>query len=274
MKMNMIVKALGESGDKRAVEPLINVIKQMKIKPKGAIPLSGKSTIVALGELGDKRAVDTILDFLENKKIGGIEFRKAAVLALGKIGDDSERVLQRLMIEEARTRTPTEKFNPLRSPAYQKYRNVILETLNEFQSFKERDSEIIIKLIKAAKSEKSIEFSIETLSGLPPIEVGAAFEQLELYDDADEWYTSNGLLEDAARARKKKAEMGSAKISQKIVHGDEVTKTEVKDSVINRSNVGGDSSKMEEIEKLANMKEKGIIDDDEFKQMKKEILEK
>ena len=31
---------------------------------------------------------------------------------------------------------------------------------------------------------------------------------------------------------------------------------------------------MQELEKLAEMKEKGLIDDDEFKQMKKEILEK
>jgi hypothetical protein len=48
----------------------------------------------------------------------------------------------------------------------------------------------------------------------------------------------------------------------------------ISDSVLNRSNVGGGSSKMQELEKLAEMKDKGIIDDDEFKQMKKEILGK
>ena len=58
-----------------------------------------------------------------------------------------------------------------------------------------------------------------------------------------------------------------------MVHGDEVTKTEIKDSVLNRSNVGG-SSKMQELKDLTEMKEKGLIDDDEFKQMKKEILGK
>jgi hypothetical protein len=69
-------------------------------------------------------------------------------------------------------------------------------------------------------------------------------------------------------------EESKVKITQKVVHGDEVTKTEIKDSVLNRSNIGGGSSKMQELEKLAEMKEKGLIDDDEFKQMKKEILGK
>ena len=62
------------------------------------------------------------------------------------------------------------------------------------------------------------------------------------------------------------------KVSQKVVHGDEVT--EIKDSVLNRSNVGGSSSKMQDLRELTGMKEKGLIDDDEFKQMKKEILGK
>ena len=66
--------------------------------------------------------------------------------------------------------------------------------------------------------------------------------------------------------------MGSVKVAQKVVHGDEVT--EIKDSVLNRSNVGGGTSKMQELEKLTEMKKEGLIDDDEFKQMKKEILGK
>ena len=68
--------------------------------------------------------------------------------------------------------------------------------------------------------------------------------------------------------------MNAPKISQKIVHGDEVTKTEIKDSVLNRSNVGGGSSKMQELRELKEMLVEGLIDEDEFKQMKKEILGK
>jgi hypothetical protein len=59
-----------------------------------------------------------------------------------------------------------------------------------------------------------------------------------------------------------------------IHYGNQITSTEIKDSVLNRSNVGGGSSKMQELEKLTEMKKEGLIDDDEFKQMKKEILGK
>ena len=64
--------------------------------------------------------------------------------------------------------------------------------------------------------------------------------------------------------------MGSVKVAQKVVQGDEFT--EIKDSVLNRSNVGGGSSKMQELKELKQMLAEGLIDDDEFKQMKKEII--
>ena len=51
--------------------------------------------------------------------------------------------------------------------------------------------------------------------------------------------------------------------------------TIVKDSVISRSNIGaGVDDKFTKLKELTEMKEKGFIDDDEFKQMKKEILGK
>jgi len=94
------------------------------------------------------------------------------------------------------------------------------------------------------------------------------------YDKAIYLYDKIGKPEEAARVRKLVAEQGAVKVDQTVVHGDQVTKTEIRDSVLNRSNVGGGSSKMQELEKLTEMKEKGLIDDDEFKQMKKEILGK
>ena len=113
-----------------------------------------------------------------------------------------------------------------------------------------------------------------TLDEIPVEKVGGFLEELKLYDDAEEWYTTKGMLEKAGEMKQKKADMNAPKISQKIVHGDEVTKTEIKDSVLNRSNVGGGSSKMQELKDLTDMKEKGLLDDDEFNQMKKEILGK
>jgi hypothetical protein len=93
------------------------------------------------------------------------------------------------------------------------------------------------------------------------------------YDSAIEMWESLGEISEAARVRKLKAEEGSVKVSQKVVHGDEVT--EIKDSVLNRSNVGaGGKSKAEEIKEIKELLDSGAIDEDEFRQMKKEILGK
>ena len=103
----------------------------------------------------------------------------------------------------------------------------------------------------------------------------AKFSEKHLdYDNAIVIYEEIGKHEDAARVRKLKAEQGAVKVTQKVVHGDEVTKTEIKDSVLNRSNVGGGSSKAEELREAKSLFEEGLIDDAEFKQMKKEILKK
>ena len=95
------------------------------------------------------------------------------------------------------------------------------------------------------------------------------------YDAAIEMWEEVGDIEEAARVRKLKAEEGSVKVSQKVVHGDNITKTKIKDSVLNRSKIGsGGSSKAEELREAKTLLDDGIIDDDEFKQMKKEILGK
>jgi hypothetical protein len=97
------------------------------------------------------------------------------------------------------------------------------------------------------------------------------------YEKAIDIYEKIMMPEEAARVRKLKAEQGAVKVDQTVVHGDYVDDrdTIVKDSVINRSNIGASSDdKIARLEKIAEMKDKGIIDDDEFKQMKKEILGK
>jgi len=62
-----------------------------------------------------------------------------------------------------------------------------------------------------------------------------------------------------------------------IIHGNVVNDNDtiVKDSVLNRSSIGGaGNSKAEEIKEIKSLLDSGAIDDDEFKQMKKEILGK
>ena len=95
------------------------------------------------------------------------------------------------------------------------------------------------------------------------------------YDSAINIWERLEEIKEAARIRTLKAEQGSVKVAQKVVQGDEVSKTEIKDSVLNRSNVGsGEKSKAEEIKEIKELLDSGAIDDDEFKQMKKEILGK
>jgi len=93
------------------------------------------------------------------------------------------------------------------------------------------------------------------------------------YTKAIAIYEKIGLREEAARVRKIIAEQ--KKVDQTVVQGDQITKTEIKDSVLNRSNVGSAGiSKAKELREAKALLDDEIIDDDEFKQMKKEILGK
>ncbi len=97
------------------------------------------------------------------------------------------------------------------------------------------------------------------------------------YKQAIELYDKIGKPEEAARVRKLKAEQSAVKVDQTVVHGDYVDDrdTIIKDSVVNKSNIGaGGNSKAEELREAKALLDDGIIDDDEFKQMKKEILGK
>jgi len=104
--------------------------------------------------------------------------------------------------------------------------------------------------------------------------IGAEFERQEMYDEADKWYNSQGMLKEAADARRKKADMSASKTE---IHGDYIDDrdTIVKDSVISKSNIGsGGSSKMQELKELKEMFDSGFISKEEMEEMKKEILGK
>ena len=128
-------------------------------------------------------------------------------------------------------------------------------------------------------------YKLRTKKVLESMTVEAQRRELALdYDSAIEIWEELGKLKEAARVRRLKAEQGSVKVSQnvqgdqitaqKVVQGDEIKRTNIRDSVVSRSNVGAGSSKMQELEKLTEMKKEGLIDDAEFQQMKKEILGK
>ena len=98
-------------------------------------------------------------------------------------------------------------------------------------------------------------------------------EKARDYEPAIDIWENLGEIKEAARVRTLQAELGAVKVAQKVIQGDEVT--EIKDSVLNRSNIGSSGDdKFARLEKLTEMKKEGMIDDGEFKQMKKEILGK
>jgi hypothetical protein len=109
------------------------------------------------------------------------------------------------------------------------------------------------------------------------IEIAKEKEKYLDYENALLDFERLGLHKSARRVRQKINDQKEIKVDQTVIHGDYVDDrdTIVKDSVINRSNIGaGSDDKVTKLEKISEMKDKGIIDDDEFKQMKKEILGK
>ena len=95
-------------------------------------------------------------------------------------------------------------------------------------------------------------------------------EKLLEFEQAAKLYKKLGRDEEVIRLRKKQ----EIRVDQTVVQGDQITKTEIKDSVLNRSNVGAGSSKAEELREAKSLFEEGLIDDEEYKQMKNEILGK
>ncbi len=82
------------------------------------------------------------------------------------------------------------------------------------------------------------------------IEIGKEKERLLDFKGALTDFEELELYEDAKRIRQKMQDEG--KVDQTVVHGDYIDDrdTIVKDSVISKSNIGGGSSKMQELEKL------------------------
>ena len=96
-------------------------------------------------------------------------------------------------------------------------------------------------------------------------------EKFHLYDEANAWYKKVGLFDEG----KKIVDKTKIKVDQTVVQGDQITKTEIKDSVVSKSNIGsGGDDKLTKIKELKELLSEGLIDDDEFKQMKKEIFGK
>ena len=147
---------------------------------------------------------------------------------------------------------------------------------------------LAIELTKKLEQEKQSGFMFgETIVGLDEksgmikeleteakTKLAKQHEKLMEFDEAAEIYKELELEDEVIKVRKLKSEQGAVKVTQKVVHGDEVTKTEIKDSVLNRSNIGGKSSKAEELREAKSLLDEGLINEDDYEKMKKEILGK
>ena len=111
----------------------------------------------------------------------------------------------------------------------------------------------------------------------------ATYENQMDYDQALSIYRRLNLPNDIRRVNEKKYGSNKESVPNQgvtnttIIHGNYVNDNDtiVKDSVLNRSSIGGaGNSKTEEIKEIKELLDSGAIDDDEFKQMKKEILGK
>ena len=92
------------------------------------------------------------------------------------------------------------------------------------------------------------------------------------YESAISIWEQMGDRQKAKEVRKK---MIDSKASKTVVHGDYVDDrdTIVKDSVINKSNIGaGGKSKAEEIKEIKELLDSGAIDKDDYEKMKREIV--
>jgi HEAT repeat protein len=242
--------ALGRIGEP-AIEPLIKALEDGNGLVREAA-VEALRAMKTLSNTGDARVVQPLIKLLGDKNQAA---RQGAAKVLGMIGD-------------ARAVEPLGKVLGHDDAGH----HVSAAVATAAAALAEIGEPAIYLLIKELKRGRS--YIAPLLEKVPPAAVGAEYERLELYDDANEWYTSHSMLEEAAAARRKKAEMGTIKVSQKVVHGDEITKTEIKDSVVSKSSIGGGSSKMQELEKLKEMFDSGFISKKEMEKMKKEILGK
>ena len=130
-----------------------------------------------------------------------------------------------------------------------------------------------IETFTATWAKSDIVENLVEIRGVSILEKAEKHEKLLEFEEAAEMYKLCGFEEDVIRVREK----ARNKVEQTVVHGDYVDDrdTIVQDSVISKSNVGaGGKSKAEELREAKALLDDGIIDDDEFKQMKKEILGK
>ena len=103
------------------------------------------------------------------------------------------------------------------------------------------------------------------------LEEAEKHEKLLEFEEAADIYKRYGMDDEIIRVRTN----AQNKVEQTVIHGDYVDDrdTIVKDSVVNKSNIGaGGKSKGEQIKVIKELLDSGAIDKDDYEKMKREII--
>ena len=159
------------------------------------------------------------------------------------------------------------------------------EAIDIYEEINMPEKAVRVKKLKAEDKVKHLDYdkAIEIYESIGDKEGAAEARKLKAlereqardYSAAIEIWETLGEIEEAARVRKLKAEQSAVKVDQTVVHGNYVDDrdTIVKDSVVNKSNIGaGGKSKAEELREAKSLLDEGLINEDDYEKMKKEIL--
>jgi len=250
-------QALCQLGDLRATEHLIKFLDCENWKPK----------YDAIEKMRDPKIVEPLIQRLEvESDFERIEQIIRILLDMG--GDEIIQPFVKLYLNKgligAHSQIRQELLGTILNLDSSQEEKIIRGLINELLQEKEQIQNNSLRWLKPRFNLAPDKFN--------PAKFGATFEKLMLLDHAINWYTQLGELEEAARVRKQKAEMGAAKVSQKVVQGDEITS--IQDSVVSKSSIGSGAREdlLSQLERLGALKEKGLITDDEFIIAKRHLL--
>ena len=225
--------------------------------------------VKALGILRYEKSVNSIKKIMGNIETQAVD-EKYKLMLIGTCAETLTKIKRKGTLKALKN---AKEFCEKSYGAFSERYNALEHIHNALALLGEKDS--VLKKVEQFKSNEDDSKIKEIIEDIDTEVLGEVFEDLELFDDAENLYTKNGMLKKAAKMRRNKAAQGAAKIDQTIVHGDYVDDrdTIVKDSVVNRSNIGS-NSKAEDLREAKSLFEEGLIDQSEYKQMKKEILGK
>ena len=188
-------------------------------------------------------------------------------------GRDGQILIDGETDEERRTCRDCKKVFPSRNKLMQhleREKNYEEYGIRETKKERSEREDLLRKEEKLIKERKRIE-KLEKEKKRKDLEYAKKQERLLDFEEAVKIYKKYKMDDEIIRVRTN----AQNKVEQTVIQGDQITKTEIKDSVVSKSNIGtGGKSKSEELRDAKALLDDGIIDDAEFKQMKKEILGK